>query len=449
MGRINRANIRKTLYYLKRNGITNTFYAARERLEEGKKEPYRYQSPPEQELAAQRKKAAGGLEFQGTISIVVPAYCTAETYLRELLNSVLCQTYSNWELILADASEDDSVQRVAESFPDERIRYVRLEGNFGIAENTNRAIRYATGEFIGLLDHDDLLTADALYEMAVGIGAGGKILYSDEDKCNAEGTEYFEPNFKEKFNLDLLLSNNYICHFLVMESSILKELGFRSKFDGAQDYDLILRAVEKFLDSESGIVHIPKVLYHWRCHSASTAENPRSKQYAYEAGRRAVQDFVNRQGWSARVISLRHLGFYQLSYPAGPLLDRTDLGAVGGRILLGNKVAGGRMTEEGGVYYEGLPAAYSGYLHRAAVSQDAEAVDIRCIRVRQECIPIFEKITGVTYREIQGTAVFDSSTLPEGTDYAGISVALGKAIREAGYRVLYQPSMTITLAEEI
>lgn len=438
MGRINKATIKKTLYYLKRNGLKNTWDAIRERMEAGKQEPYVYLPPTQEELRRQQGEAG-----HGTISIVVPTYRTAEVYLRELIDSVREQSYSDWELILADASGDDSVRKVAQSYTDTRIRYVDIEGNNGIAENTNRGLEYAAGDYIALLDHDDILTPDALYEMAARAGEGGSIFYSDEDKCDGTATHFYEPNFKENFNLDLLLSNNYICHFLMMESSLIKELKLRPEYDGAQDYDLILRGVERFLDREEEIVHVPKVLYHWRCHTASTAENPRSKAYAYEAGRRAVQDFADRNGWGAEAVHMRHLGFYRLSYPAGPLHNRTDLGAVGGRILVKGRTAGGRMKSDGTLLYQGLPANYSGYLHRAVLTQDADAVDIRCIRVREECIPIFEKVTGVTYKEIPGTAVFDCSTLPEGTDCREMSVALGKAIRDAGYRILYFPEMSV------
>ena len=158
------------------------------------------------------------------------------------------------------------------------------------------------GEYIGLLDHDDVLTPDALYEMTDAIikaydrGAASCLrLIRMRIKCDGEETKYYEPNYKEEFNYDLILSNNYICHFLVMESKLLKSLQFRPEFDGAQDYDLILRCVAEVLtegraDSEKRILHIPKVLYHWRCHEASTAANPNSKKYAYDAGLRALQD---------------------------------------------------------------------------------------------------------------------------------------------------------------
>lgn len=448
------ANLKKTVYYLKRNGVCNTWYAARERLEQEKAKPYCYEAPTEQELERQRKVSA---DCRTVISIVVPAYHTAPAYLRELLDTVLAQTYPHWELILADASVDDGVKRVAETYTDERIRYISLQENGGIARNTNLALEYVTGEYVGLLDHDDVLTVDALYEMATAIEKGKlsgidvKLLYSDEDKCNGDRTRYYEPHLKENFNLDLLLSNNYICHFLVMKREFLQQLKFRPEYDGAQDYDLVLRAAEGLMKVEEQIVHIPRVLYHWRCHTGSTAENPGSKQYAYEAGCRALQDFADRQKWNARAEHLRHLGFYKLHYltnqGAGEgqavFQSRQDIGAIGGRVLRKGKVIGGRMTKDGICPYEGLPAVYTGYLHRAVLKQDAAALDIRCIRLRRECIPLFEEITGVLYQEQEETELFDVSLLPEGTDYRALSVRLGKALHEAGYRMLYQPELTV------
>ncbi len=491
MGKINRANLKKAYFYLKRNGLKSTWYAAKERLEGRKAAAYEFQTPSKAELEEQRRQAP---QYHTSFSIVVPAYRTKEKYLRELITCLQKQTYPRWELILADATEDDSVEKIvravegngagklyteaaadrsmkagveqkddenngddasqekhapAHHWKDGSIRYVRLAKNAGIAENTNQALPHAGGDYIGLLDHDDVLTEDALYEMAAAIEKGKqagvevRMLYSDEDKCDGERTQYYEPNLKEDFNLDLLLSNNYICHFLVLESKLMRELGFCREYDGAQDYDLVLRAAEKLMRREEQIVHIPKVLYHWRCHTGSTAENPQSKQYAYEAGQRALQDFAKRQGWRATAQPLKHLGFYTLQYEGSPLKVRQDLAAVGGRIVRKGKVVGGRMSAEGEIFYKDLPAVYSGYLHRAVLTQDAEALDIRCISVREECRELFEQITGVSYQTVPakktGMEIFDTSLLPEGTDYIQISLALSKALRESGYRLLYLP----------
>lgn len=456
------AYLKKTLYYLRRNGLRSTWYAAKEGLEKRHGACYVFSGISKEAWEAQRADSdalglyAAPTEHSSsdaapfgahplTFSILVPAYRTKESYLRALIDCLLGQSYPRWQLVLADATEDDSVEKIAAEYRDERICYVHLPENRGISGNSNTALSYATGDFVGLLDHDDVLTADALYEMAARImrdrqeGAAVRLLYSDEDKCDAAGMQYSDPNYKEKFNLDLILGNNYICHFLVIETSLLRELRFRPEYDGAQDYDLVLRAAERLMSSEQQIAHIPKVLYHWRSHAFSTSENPLSKRYAYEAGRRAVQDFADRQGWAAQAVSLQHPGFYGLKYKESPFCDRPDLAAIGGRVLQKGKIAGGRWTDDGRLLYEGLPAAYSGYLHRALLAQDADAVDIRCICVREECREIFKKITSVTYKELPDKPIFDTSLLPAGTDFREMSIALGRAFREAGYRILYLP----------
>lgn len=466
MGKINRANLKKTVYYLKRNGLKNTCYAVLERLDEKRNDPYTYIPPTEEVLESQRK-AAG--QFETTFSIVVPAYRTPKIYLKELITCVINQTYSRWELVLADATEDDSVEKVMSQYLHEkRIRYIRLDENVDISTNTNKALAYATGDYIGLLDHDDVLTENALYEMAAAIEKGKQggveiaMLYSDEDKCNSDRIRYYEPHRKEDFNLDLLLSNNYICHFLVMKAELMKDLQFRPEYSGAQDYDLVLRAAERLMHARERIVHIPLVLYHWRCHAASTAENPQSKQYAYEAGRRALQDFADRQGWKAVAEHLKHLGFYRLKYlnadsmkASDALADlkmldldavmtvRADIGAVGGRLVNGiaDKTVGGRMTETGQVYYQGLPAAYSGYMHRASLTQNAEVLDIRCIKLQKGLHVLFKEVTMVSYEEEQETGLFDITLLPKDADYVELSTKLSEAIRERGYQLLYLPDV--------
>ncbi len=468
MGRVNKANLKKTLYYLKRNGIRKTWYAILERLEE-RRRPYVWVPPAREELGAQRTSWREGGPAP-TFSILVPLYRTKPQYLRELVESVRCQTYPRWELILADATEDDSVERILRNWEDvehaRRIRYIRLAENAGISENTNQALLYATGDYAGLLDHDDILTENALHEMAAAIEAGtrrGKrprMLYSDEDKCNGDRSEYYEPNFKEDFNLDLLLSNNYICHFLVMERELMQKIKLRREYEGAQDYDLVLRAAWALREEEDAIVHVPRVLYHWRCHTGSTAENPRSKLYAYENGRRAIQEFVRRAGWQAQVLDTDHVGFYKLSYQGDIFRIRTDVGAVGGRLVRKGKTVGGRLLQagerpggalphgveaggaparEGEVLYKNLPVHYSGYLHRAQLPQDACAVDIRNIRVRPECRELFRQVVGVEYGTVPGGEIFDASLLPAGCGIRQVSLELGRALRAAGYRILYLP----------
>lgn len=475
------ANFKKTLYYLKRNGLKNTWDAIRERVDMGnlaKVQPYTYREPDRAVLKAQREECARW-ESRPLISILVPTFSTNRVFLEELIASVHSQSYQDWELVLADATPDDSVYKALKEIcivkgipirkegqpeatakepgaPSGIVRYCHLAENLGISGNTNEAIKTARGDYCGLLDHDDVLTPDALYEMAAAIHGstcpgGPWLLYSDEDKWNGEPDGYYEYHRKEDFNYDLLLSNNYICHFCVMETGLLKSLRLRPEYDGAQDYDLILRAVDRILEagSETRILHIAKTLYHWRCHSGSTAENPASKTYAYEAGLRALQDLAKRRGMEAVAEHSKHLGFYHLRYGkkgAGgfeaALDQRPDLGAVGGKLTDSKgTLLGGRMDDEGNVYYEGLKAGFSGYMHRAVLTQDAEAVDLRCICVSEDFFDVFEDITGVPYVNAPGTDRFDVGTLPPGADIRGMSLKLCAAIRASGRRILWDPGV--------
>lgn len=254
-------------------------------------------------------------------SVVVPLYQTTPKYLIELIDSIQQQTYPNWELCLADGSgaEYTELETLVARYEkkDDRIHYQKLEENFGISENTNAAIRMATGDYIVLADHDDVLMKNALYECAILILDGVRerknvdVLYSDEDKIDMESKTYFEPNFKPDFSIDYLCSMNYICHLFVVKKTLLEEVGLLdSNYDGGQDYDFILRCVEH----ANQICHIPKILYHWRCHPNSTAVNPESKMYAFEAGRRAVQAHYDRLGIPACVTHGQFYGMYQTTY---------------------------------------------------------------------------------------------------------------------------------------
>lgn len=254
---------------------------------------YSLTKPTEEELERQRRQVwESGPKF----SIVIPLYQTPERYLREMLDSIVAQTYKNWELCLADGSPKGAdVSRVVGQYTkrDPRIRYEILGENRGISENTNRAIAMAGGDFIILADHDDSMTENALYECAKAAVEHPEcdVIYSDEDKMDMDGGALFDPHFKPDFNPDLLTSVNYICHQFVVKRELVEKVGgLRKEFDGAQDYDFIFRCTE----AAEGIWHIPKVLYHWRCHQNSTASNPQSKMYAFEAGARAIMDHYRR-----------------------------------------------------------------------------------------------------------------------------------------------------------
>ena len=319
-------NIQKGLRYLKHFGLKEFLVRLSERMEP-EEVPYgpwyeEHRAKPE-ELERQRKQSLAWENFSGgeksacVFSIAVPVFRTPAKFLCEMIESVRSQSFSFWELCLANADpEDREVAEILERYcrEDRRIRVKNLKENKGISENTNAALAMARGEFVGLLDHDDLLAPDALYEMAARLEKDGGIdvFYTDEDKVTTDLSEHFQPHLKPDFNLDLLRSNNYICHFFVVRREIAERIGgFRPEFNGAQDYDFIFRCTEE----AEKIVHIPRILYHWRVHSASTADNPASKMYAYEAGKRAIEGNLERSGVRG-VVSLRQdYGFYDVHYP--------------------------------------------------------------------------------------------------------------------------------------
>ena len=277
---------------------------------------YEKHKASEKELERQRSHPIeGGPKF----SVLVPAYHTPKKYLCEMIDSVLAQTYPDLELIIADAGAsegEDAVKEVTEEYAasDSRVRYIPLPENAGIAANTNAAAEEARGSFLAFLDHDDLIAPDALYEAAIRITSeGADMIYTDEDKIRSDGKSHFQPHLKPEFNIDLLRSNNYITHFLIVKKSLAEEAGlFDASMSGAQDYDFIFRCAEK----AERIVRIPRILYHWRTHEASTADNPMSKQYAYEAGRRAIEGNLRRCGVQGTVEPLPDFGFYRVRYPA-------------------------------------------------------------------------------------------------------------------------------------
>lgn len=238
------------------------------------------------------------------ISVVMPTYNTPIKWLTEAIESVRNQIYANWELCIADdASTDRSVRILLESYTklDKRIKVVYREKNGHISAASNSAIALVTGQWVALLDHDDLLTENALFWVVDAINQNPEagLIYSDEDKLDLKGNR-FDPYFKCEFNPELLLAQNMICHLSVYRSDLLKSLnGFRTGFDGAQDYDLVLRVVEKLLPTQ--IIHIPRILYHWRAIPGSTALDADEKNYAAVAGRLAVTEHLKRRGLSALV----------------------------------------------------------------------------------------------------------------------------------------------------
>lgn len=266
-----------------------------------------------QELFEQRKTK---FSYAPKFSVVVPLYHTPAKFLKDLVRSMMYQSYANWELCLVNASpEDVQLTSLLENWAmrDKRIRVIRLEKNLGIAQNTNAGIAASTGEFIAFLDHDDFLEPDALFCYADALNKDKTIdvFYSDEDKTDEYAAHYFYPHFKSDFNIDLLHANNYMCHFLAVRKSLVDTVGgLNEKFDGAQDYDFVLRLTE----NTKKIYHCPRILYHWRCSNQSTAANQGNKMYAIHAGKAALNAHYKRIGWNARAQEGAVDGWYQTKF---------------------------------------------------------------------------------------------------------------------------------------
>ena len=263
-------------------------------------EQFGTKSFPDEERA--RKEREQVFERMVKISILVPLWNTPENFLREMIESVTAQTYQNWELCLADGSDGDHayVETIVREYQEKdgrgRILYKKLEKNEGIAGNTNRCLAMATGEYIGLFDHDDILHPSALYEYVKVINEkNADYIYCDETTFKSgDINKMLTMHFKPDYAIDNLRANNYICHFSVFARQLLDgtEL-FRTKFDGSQDHDMILRLT----DRAKNVVHVPKLLYYWRSHPGSVASDINAKPYAIQSAKDAVADHLRRHGY--------------------------------------------------------------------------------------------------------------------------------------------------------
>lgn len=262
----------------------------------------------DRELQKQKKHV---FEKNPKISLIVAAYNTPIPFFQEMLDSVYNQSYGNWQLCIADGSTNDTLEQYMKSVTDPRVSYTRLNENRGISENMNAAAKLADGDYIALFDHDDFLEPDALYEVVKVINeTGAPVIYTDEDKFSEETKKFCDPNLKPDFSPELLLSTNYICHFLAVSKEAWQKAGpLRKEFDGAQDYDFVLRLMDLY--GEKGIHHIGRPLYHWRMHAQSTAMNTGSKTWAFDAGKRALEAWMERNKIPGEVRNTNWPGYYE------------------------------------------------------------------------------------------------------------------------------------------
>lgn len=297
---------------LLRDGIAVTWKKVRRKIQNKKLSTGALYT--KEELAAQKTHAfPRNVKF----SILVPLYNTSEKFLREMIASVLTQTYVNWELCLADGSDADhnNVGDIVMEYAkkDSRIRYQKLEKNLGISDNTNACIAMSTGDYLALFDHDDLLHPAALFEAMNAIcNENADFIYTDENTFRKTPRDAYCPHFKPDFAPDTLRSYNYICHFTIFDRNLLKKTGggFRPEFDGSQDYDMILRLTEQ----AEKIVHIPKILYYWRSHANSVASGIAAKPYTLDAAKKALQQHLERIGLKGEIKDSSIPSTYQIAY---------------------------------------------------------------------------------------------------------------------------------------
>lgn len=316
---IKRLAIGRTLVYLKKNGLRATVYRVlkgagpmpvdKRKLKKIAEDYY---------ISAQRREQEENAQFPKDVkfSVLVPLYNTPDSFLKAMIESVQAQTYKNWELCLADGSDSEHsfVGEICKKYAgkDERIKYEKLEKNLGISENTNACIRMATGEYIALFDHDDLLHPSALYEVMRAICEhGADFIYTDENTFSEEPRDAYNPHFKPDFSPDTLRSYNYICHLSAFSRELLDSVGyFRSEYDGSQDYDLILRLTEK----AKKVFHIRKILYYWRAHKNSVAQDVGAKPYTVTAAKKALAAHLERCGLKGEVLDSSVPTTYHIKY---------------------------------------------------------------------------------------------------------------------------------------
>lgn len=296
---------------------------------------------------AEAQQMFSALDSRPLISVIVPTYNTDDALLRECLDSVLAQTYPNWELCIADdASTKSSVLRTLREYEDRdnRIKVVARAKNGHISRTSNSALKLASGDYVALLDHDDTLSPHALYFIAKAISENpaAKIIYSDEDKLDAQGTR-FDPHFKSDWNPELFYSQNYVSHLGVYCRALLAKIkGFKTGVEGSQDYDLLLRCLEHVKSDQ--ILHLPYILYHWRTVEGSTALSSDSKNYTTDAGVKSLKNHFSKINKSVKVGLGPAANTYRVQWPLPakpplvslliPTRDRRSLTEVAVRSIL-------------------------------------------------------------------------------------------------------------------
>ena len=306
--------VKKFLSSVKQYGFKQAVAKAKSKLNRTEIEQslgvsYKYKEP---KMTNENKQEIENFTQKPLVSIIMPVYNVDPKWLDLAIKSIEAQWYENWELCIADdkSTKKETVEYL-KNINNPKIKIKFLEKNLNISGASNEALSMAIGEYVALMDNDDEITPDALYEVVKTINeTGAEFIYSDEDKLTMNGN-CINPYFKPNYSYDLLLSLNYICHFTVVKKSIINEIkGFNSEYNGAQDYDLFLRAIEK----TNKINHITKILYHWRMLETSTAMSSDAKPYAHDAGKKAVQSHFDRMGIKAKAIDSEYTFVLDVEY---------------------------------------------------------------------------------------------------------------------------------------
>ncbi len=454
--------VKKCLRVIKNGGIGALSAKAANRIK------YRIRA---EEYAAEFTASQAELERQRTVvydgdvlfSIAVPLYNTPENYLRQMIESVISQSYQNWELCLADAGDNDSAFKIVKSYADSRIKYKRLDKNYGISVNTNKAVEMAEGEYVGLLDHDDVLAPNLLFEYRKRADKGADFIYCDEASFTEDIKKPEIIHFKPDFSPFNLRGNNYICHFSMFKKSLFDEVGgLHSDFDGSQDHDLILRLTER----AQSIAHVRRVLYYWRISKNSVAMDISAKPYCINAGVLAVSSQLFRKKIEGSVAAYENgSAVYRCNYrfagkggcrvikhctnralngcekdfvavvPEGVELSKKDIctlislaaldgvGAAGGIGIHNGRVTSGAVCFDGDggmdVAMEGESIKSGGYMQRLCYAQSCNALNLFAVFKRS----VFDDIGG-----------FDEE-LPEEERLIDLCLRL----RDNGYDVVLDP----------
>ncbi len=306
----------KTVKLLKKNGVRNTAKIIYDTIY-SKSAGTRYLRRNRPSKKRLKRECSTNFEYSPKISIVVPLYNTPKDFLCEMIDSVLSQSYANWELCMADGSDEQHsyVEELCVSYAKhtKQIKYLKLEENYGISGNSNKSLELASGEYIALLDHDDVLHPSVLFDVVSELNKEKvDFIYTDECSFAKDLKHPTNIHFKPDYSPDTLRSHNYICHFSVFSRNLLdKTGGFDSRFDGSQDYDLILRLTE----IANKVVHIPRVLYYWRAHENSVALAAKAKPYCKTAAKLALAEHLKRIGLKGDVcVSTVLENTYKINY---------------------------------------------------------------------------------------------------------------------------------------